>query len=51
MQEIVRDVPKEYRNIISELVKTKQFDRIPTAINELKYELGGEYDAVKKMNS
>ena len=50
MQEIVRDVPKEYRNIISELVKTKQFDRIPTAINELKYELGGEYDAVKKLN-
>ena len=28
MQEIVRDVPKEYRNIISELVKTKQFSKI-----------------------
>ena len=50
MQEIVRDVPKEYRNIMSELVKIKQFNKIPTVINELKYELGGEYDAVNRLN-
>ena len=50
MQEIVRDVPKEYRNIMSELVKTKQFNKIPTVINELKYELGGEYDSVNRLN-
>lgn len=50
MQEIVRDVPKEYRNIIIELVKTKQFEKIPKAIEGLKYELGGEYNAIKKLN-
>lgn len=50
MQEIVRDVPKEYQNIFVELVETKQFDRIDTAIDGLKYELGGEYTAVKKLN-
>lgn len=50
MQEIVRDVPKEYRNIITELVKTKQFDKIQVAIDGLKRELGGEYNAVKKLN-
>ncbi len=49
MQEIVRDVPKEYRNIIEELVKTKEFDKIQTAIEGLKYELGGEYKAIKKL--
>ena len=50
MQEIVRDVPKEYRNIITELIKNKEYEKIPTAINGLKYELGGEYKAVKKLN-
>lgn len=50
MQEIVRDVPKEYRNIIKELVNTKQYDKIQTAIECLKYEVGGEYKAVKKIN-
>ena len=49
MQEIVRDVPKEYRNIIEELVKTKQFNKIQGAIEGLKYEVGGEYKAVKKL--
>ena len=42
MQEIVRDVPKEYRNIIEELVKTKQYDKIEKAIEGLKVELGGD---------
>ena len=32
MQEIVRDVPKEYRNIIEELVKNKEYDKIEKAI-------------------
>ena len=50
MQEIVRDVPKEYRNIIKELVNTKQYDKIQAAIEGLKYEIGGEYKAVKKLN-
>ncbi len=51
MQEIVKDVPKEYRNIIEELVKTKQYDKIEKAIDGLKVELGGEYKAVKKLNT
>ena len=51
MQEIVRDVPKEYRNIIEELVKTKKYDKIEKAIEGLKVELGGEYKAVKKLNT
>ena len=51
MQEIVRDVPKEYRNIIEELVKTKQYEKIEKAIEGLKVELGGEYKAVKKLNT
>lgn len=50
MQEIVRDVPKEYRNIIIELINTKQFEKIQGAIEGLKYELGGEYTAIKKLN-
>lgn len=50
MQEIVRDVPKEYRNKITELVKTKQYEKIQPAIDSLKYELGGEYTVVKKLN-
>ena len=50
MQEIVRDVPKEYRNIIKELVNTKQYDKIQAAIEGLKYEVGGEYKVVKKLN-
>lgn len=51
MQEIVRDVPKEYQNIIKELVNTKKYDKIPKAIEGLKYELDGEYKAVKKLNT
>ena len=51
MQEIVRDVPKEYRNIIEELVKKKEYDKIEKAIEGLKVELGGEYKAVKKLNT
>ena len=50
MQEIVRDVPKEYQNIIKELVNTKQYEKIQRAIEGLKYELGGEYEAIKKLN-
>lgn len=50
MQEIVRDVPKKYRNTIKELVNTKQYDKIQAAIEGLKYEVGGEYKTVKKLN-
>ena len=50
MQEIVRDVPKEYRNIFVELINKKDFKKIQSAIDGLKYELGGEYKAVKKLN-
>ena len=51
MQEIVRDVPKEYQNIIKELVNTKQYNKIPQAIEGLKYELSGEYKALKKLKT
>ena len=50
MQEITRDVPKEYRNVIVELINQKEYSKIKGAINKLKYELGGEYQAVKKLN-
>lgn len=50
MQEIVRDVPKEYRNIFVELINNKEFEKIQSAIDGLKYELNGEYQAVKKLN-
>ena len=50
MQEIVRDVPKEYRNIFTELINKKEFDKIQPAIDGLKYELGGEYKVVRKLN-
>ena len=50
MQEIVRDVPKEYRNIFTELINNKEYNKIQAAIDGLKYELGGEYKVVKKLN-
>lgn len=50
MQEIIRDVPKEYRNIFVELINKKEFEKIKPAIDALKYELGGEYQGIKKLN-
>lgn len=50
MQEITRDVPEEYRNIIIELINKKEYEKIKTAINGLRYELGGEYQGIKKLN-
>ena len=50
MQEIIRDVPKEYRNIFVKLINKKEFNKIKPAIDGLKYELGGEYQGVKKLN-
>ena len=50
MQEIIRDVPKEYRNIFVELINKKEFEKIKPAIDGLKYELGGEYKGIKKLN-
>ena len=42
----MRNISKEYRNIIEELVKSKQYDKVEKAIEALKVELGGEYKAV-----
>ena len=50
MQEIIRNVPKEYRNIFFELINKKEFEKIEQVIEGLKYELGGEYQAIKKLN-
>ena len=50
MQEIIRDVPKEYRNIIIELINKKEFKEIQPAIDGLKYELNGEYQVLKKLD-
>ena len=50
IQEIVRDVPIEYRNIFIELINKKEFEKIQPAMDGLKYELNGEYQAVKKLN-
>lgn len=50
MKEIVRDVPKEYQNIIKELVNAKEYRNIQQVIDGLKYELGGEYKTIKKLN-
>ena len=50
MQEIIRDVPKEYRNIVTELIQRKEYEKIKPVINGLRYELGGECKAVKKLN-
>ena len=51
MQEITRDVPKEYREVVTGLIKVKEYKKIPKAIEWLKYELGGEYKAIKKLNT
>ena len=50
MQEIIRDVEKEYRKIFVELINKKEFGKIKPAIDLLKYELGGEYQRIKKLN-
>ncbi len=49
MQEITRDVPKEYRNIITELVNNKEYEKIAPTIEGLKYEVGGEEKAIQKL--
>ena len=50
-QEITRDVPKEYRHIIEELIESKEYSKIPEAIEKLKYELGGEEKTVTKLDN
>ncbi len=50
-QEITRDVPKEYREEIKELVKQKDYAKIQQAIELIKYEVGGEEKAVKKLKA
>lgn len=50
MQEITRDLQKEYRNIITEMINKKEYEKIKPVINGLRYELGGECEAMKKLN-
>lgn len=50
MQEITRDLPKEYRKLITELINKKEYEKIKPVINVLRYEIGGEYEAIKKLN-
>ena len=50
MQEITRDVPKEYRELLTDLINKKEYEKIKPVINSLRYELGGEYQAMKKLN-
>ena len=50
MQEITRDVPEKYRNLITEIINKKEYEKIKPVINVLRYELGGEYQAMKKLN-
>ena len=50
MQEITRDLPKEYRNIVAELINKKEYEKIKPVIKGLRYELSGEYQAIKKLN-
>lgn len=49
MQEITRDVAKEYRNILTELINKKEYEKIKPAINGLRFELHGEYQAMEKL--
>lgn len=48
-QEIVRDVPKKYREEINKVLRNKEYKQIPAVIEKLKYEVGGEEKAVKKL--
>lgn len=49
MQEIIRDVPKAYRNILVELINKKEFKKISAVIEGLKYELEGEEKSISKL--
>ncbi len=48
-QEITRTVPKEYRNILEELLSKKEYNKIGSAIEKLMYEVDGEEKAIKKL--
>lgn len=50
MQEITRDVPKKYRNLMTDTINKKEYEKIKPIINGLRYELGGEYKEIKKLN-
>ena len=50
MQEITRDLPKQYRKLITELINKKEYEKIKPVINGIRYELCGEYKAMKKLN-
>lgn len=49
-QEIVRDVPiKKYREGIIKLINNKEYDKVQSYIEYLKYELGGEEKIIEKL--
>lgn len=51
-QEIIRDVKgKEYQEELQKMVNEKRYDEIPTYIDYLKKELGGEEKIVKKLDT
>lgn len=50
-QEIVRDIAeKEYRKELTKMIEEKRYNEVQGYIENLKYELGGEEKAVKKLN-
>ena len=49
MKAIKENVSEEYQGSIRNLVITKRYDEIYDALQELKYEEGGEENAVKKL--
>ena len=40
IQEITRDVPEKYRNLVTELINKKEYGKIKSVINGVRYELG-----------
>ena len=51
-QEILRDVKgKEYQEELQKMVAEKRYNEIPTYIEGLKHELGGEEKVVKKLDT
>ncbi len=51
-QEIIRDIKeKEYQEELQKMVNEKRYDEIPTYIDWLKKELGGEEKTVKKLET
>lgn len=51
-QEIIRDIKeKEYQEELCKMLDEKRYNEIPTYIEYLKYELGGEEKTIKKLTT